>query len=459
MAVEPVVGVDYTFLGGGADRAAAQEVRGQRDVEDFADATARVAVELFGDLGGELLGHRDPRGVGSAVALPRGQHPPAEQSPPGVGGQRVVQGLHDQADDGPLRPAAHGQAAHEEVGLGGDYAEEAQPAGDASPAGDLHGGEQPHRVGAFAVADRLDVRVRVRVHGGGDRHALREVLGRAYRLGHRADEGFGIGAGERAELGGDAGQEPGVAHGVQEALRAVGASSEHDVAGGERAGGAPGAESTGGYGVDRIAAAEGGRAFADRYHGGHGVDDGAMALREVQVVLGEHVFCAVPTTGHALPALQAGAPGRAGTPEVGVAAGFAGGDRLGGRPVLAVAKEDADRGEVEGGADPHGLGGVAQVDVRRGDGGVGPHPEHAFGLVVEGGEFFSPVGDVPPLRVVVEVVQWFVEGVGVVEGAAADPGPSQDHDVAQQVDALDAEEPQPRRPEEVARSEERRVGK
>src|SRR5690606_6415423 len=76
-------------------------------------------------------------------------------------------------------------------------------------------------------------------------------------------------------------------------------------------------------------------------------------------------------------------------------------------------------------------------------------PEHAPGLVVVGLQLLLPVGDVPPLRVLEEGLGRHVQGVGVVEGAAADPRAGQDHDVAQQVDALDAVHAQPGGPQVV----------
>src|SRR6266581_2980442 len=52
--------------------------------------------------------------------------------------------------------------------------------------------------------------------------------------------------------------------------------------------------------------------------------------------------------------------------------------------------------------------------------------EHPFGLVVVGLELGPPVGELAPLRVVEELTRRPVQGVGVVEGTAADPGASQD---------------------------------
>ena len=65
-------------------------------------------------------------------------------------------------------------------------------------------------------------------------------------------------------------------------------------------------------------------------------------------------------------------------------------------------------------------------------------PEHPLGLGVERRQLGAPVGDVRPLRVGEERGRRLVEGVGVVERAAADPGAGQDHHVLEQVDPLQA---------------------
>src|SRR5260370_664300 len=74
------------------------------------------------------------------------------------------------------------------------------------------------------------------------------------------------------------------------------------------------------------------------------------------------------------------------------------------RLLAGLAEEHADRREVEGAADAHLLGDVPHVHVGGGQRGVGDDAEHPFRLVVERGQLRAPVGDVAPVRVVVEGV-------------------------------------------------------
>ena len=75
--------------------------------------------------------------------------------------------------------------------------------------------------------------------------------------------------------------------------------------------------------------------------------------------------------------------------------------------------------------------------------------EHPGRRVVVRGELGLPVGEVAPLRVVVERARRSVEGVRVVEATAAHTRPGEDHDVGQFVDALDAIAAEPWRPQVV----------
>jgi hypothetical protein len=180
------------------------------------------------------------------------------------------------------------------------------------------------------------------------------------------------------------------------------------------------------------------RVVRDRHDRRQGVDDRARLLGQVEVVLVEGVLRAVAAARHALAALRARLARRARPAEVRVGHLLA---RLGAcrtLGVLAVPEEDADRRHVEAVADAHPLGGRLQVDVGGGHRRVEPYAEHALGLVVVRLQLLLPVGDATPLGVVEEGLRRYVEGVGVVEGAAADACAREDHDVAQQVDALDA---------------------
>ena len=88
-----------------ADRRAAEEVRGQRDVEQLAPGAARDAVDLLGDAPGDLVARRDPRRVRLAVALLADHRCGSRAwSALGEGRDRVVQVLHDQRDHRALTP-------------------------------------------------------------------------------------------------------------------------------------------------------------------------------------------------------------------------------------------------------------------------------------------------------------------------------------------------------------------
>ena len=167
--------------------------------------------------------------------------------------------------------------------------------------------------------------------------------------------------------------------------------------------------------------------------------DPRPALGEAQVVLGHRVLRVVPAAGHARAALHAAVALRADAPEVGVLRGDA----------RALAEEHAHRRERERVADPHVLGDLGEDVVER---GAPRHPvdaEHPRGLVVVRGELGLPVGDARPLRVLEELLRRDVERVRVDQRAAADPGAAQHHGVGQQVDALDAVEPEAGRVEEA----------
>src|SRR5208282_1777378 len=69
VAVHPLVWVDDPVLRAVADRGAAEEVRGQRDVEQLAPSSAGDPVDLGGDAAGHLVADRDPGWVRLAVAL------------------------------------------------------------------------------------------------------------------------------------------------------------------------------------------------------------------------------------------------------------------------------------------------------------------------------------------------------------------------------------------------------
>jgi len=100
--------------------------------------------------------------------------------------------------------------------------------------------------------------------------------------------------------------------------------------------------------------------------------------------------------------------------------------------------------------DAHLLGDLAHDLVGRCDRRVRRDPEHPARLVVVRRELDLPVGDAGPLRILEEGARRLVEGVRVVERAAAHACAGHDQDVGQQVDALDAEALHLRRPEVAA---------
>ncbi|SLC63082.1 Uncharacterised protein [Mycobacteroides abscessus subsp. massiliense] len=102
MAVDSLVRVDHPRLGRIADGATTDEMRRQRDVHRIQMRTARVSVDLVGHTACDIVGHRDPVRIRFSGTLFRG-HLLAEHSAFEVGGQRVVQRLHHQHDDGVLR--------------------------------------------------------------------------------------------------------------------------------------------------------------------------------------------------------------------------------------------------------------------------------------------------------------------------------------------------------------------
>ena len=157
VAVDAVVRVDDPGLGAVADGAAADEVRGQRHVERLADRAAGRAASSGRHPPDRLVRDRDPGRVRLAVAL----LDVSRTSRAGVflrlGGDRVVHGLHDQRDHGPLGPVLD-VVEVEDVALLAAPAPAARSSSAVGPvAVGQHGLQQRHRVAALAVADRLDV--------------------------------------------------------------------------------------------------------------------------------------------------------------------------------------------------------------------------------------------------------------------------------------------------------------
>ena len=235
VAVHPVVRVDDAVVGGQADHSPADEVRGHGGVDDLAPVAHGSALDDPGQATHRVVGDRDPARVRLALALPAAQPEPAGAGPLAEHDDRVVHVLHDQGDDVALGRASDPHRTQGVHGVGHHGLEPLLVARDALGAVAHHGAEQEHRVGALAVADRLDVRVRVGEERRGDGHAMGEVA-LARRCGvHDADQGLGVGPGQCAQprrQGGELaiGPQP-----VQQALGPPGAGREDHVLGGERA--------------------------------------------------------------------------------------------------------------------------------------------------------------------------------------------------------------------------------
>ena len=296
-----------------------------------------------------------------------------------------------------------------------------------------------HRVEALAVAHRLDVGVGVGVEARGDRDAV-GVVGRVVLGGDGAEDRLGVGARQVAEPPGQPGQVALVLHPVQQLLGAERRGRHHDVLGGEDllAAGRLGLREPHADVVPALVA----RARRDPGDRGERQDRGAVLLGEVEVVLDQRVLGVVAAAAHALAAVEARTPRRARSAEERVR------DLLA-RRLAGPAEEDADRGGVEGVADAHVAGDLLHDVVRGRADRVLDDAEHPLGLVVVGRELGLPVGDVAPLRVVVERRQRLVERVRVDQRPAADARAGHDHRVADRVDPLDAVHPERRRPQEV----------
>ena len=102
VAVHAVVGVHDPRRGSVTDCAAAEEVRGHRDVEDLADTVGGEAVDMAGQSSEHLCRNGYRRRVGSAFTLPGRHLPPPERGAPGMEGDRVVQVLHGHRGDAAL---------------------------------------------------------------------------------------------------------------------------------------------------------------------------------------------------------------------------------------------------------------------------------------------------------------------------------------------------------------------
>ena len=322
--------------------------------------------------------------------------------------------------------------------MAGSGARQLQRPRHARAVADQDGVERADRVGRVAVDHGLDMGLRVGVDRAGDRDAAHDV-GRAGRQ-RDGEDRLRVGAHQLAEAVGDARQrarEPGR---CEQAVGAERAGGHDHAAGGERAA-APAQPCAGMLGRHLVAAgAVGGAERLDVDHHALGQHLGAGALGQPQVVLDERVLGAVRAAHHAAPAAHAARAVRPGAVEV----------RIGNRLPRARAEEHAHARLGIGVLDADLARVLAQQVIGVIVLVVGDDAEHPLGLVVVRSEVGLPVGQLAPLRVLVEAPARPVERVRVAERAAADPGAAHDRDVLEQRQPEDPAQPEPRRPEVAA---------
>ena len=269
---------------------------------------------------------------------------------------------------------------------------------------------------------------------------MRIVVLRIVFRGHRAEDRFGVGTGQRAHRVGDIRK--------RRALRSV-----EKLLGVERSGR-----------DDHLICGEGALTRAERtprrrapgvdlprpvgtlresVDGGAVDDRCSVALGETEVVLHQGVLRAHPAAGHARPALGAGGPLGSGSTEIRVRHGLARHSRQAGLGT----EEHSDRRRGEGVGRAHLFGDGTHHPIRFCDSGIGDDAQHPSRLLVMRCELGLPVGDVVPLGIGEERSRRLVQGVGVVERATADARSRHDHHVFECVDALNPVQPELRRPE------------
>ncbi len=163
---------------------------------------------------------------------------------------------------------------------------------------------------------------------------------------------------------------------------------------------------------------------------------GSRLLGEVEVVLDQGVLGVVAATGHAGAAVDAGLAGGAGPTE----------ERVLDLRTGLGAEQHAHVCWVEGVADSVLTGKRLHDVIGWRVTLIGRHAQHLLGLCVVGCELGLPVRDVSPLRVGVEVVERFVQRVGVDQRASSDACTTRDQHVLEECDAHDAEAARPRCP-------------
>ena len=409
-------------------------MRGQRHAEGLADGAVGLPgahhprQPAYGVVGGRDVGR-----VGRAVALHRGHVADAGPRCAPHGRDRVVQGLHDQGDDGAPRPGVEVVEVLEAVALLPQLLAPGPPARLVGDLVDQHRRHQRHHVASRGRS--APARCGCARRGGSDEviatpsdQSTASSLAVAPRI---ASELVRVRTPSRSEIARQLALrlEP-----VEQPLGAEGRRGEDDLVGGERPGGRAARQlRLGPAGRDLVAAAGAGAYVG---HRGERVHDGTVLLGEVEVVLHQGVLGVVPAPGHAGAAVDAGGALGSGAAEV----------RVG--HLLAL-----------------GLVRVRRRRPRRASGGTcRPRPSPRRPSSSPRRRASSWVLDARPASAwpgrsrarssdfqsvmcahggsLVERVQGLVERVGVDQRAATDAGAGEDEAVVDEVDALDAVEPQ-----------------
>ncbi len=195
-----------------------------------------------------------------------------------------------------------------------------------------------------------------------------------------------------------------------------------------------------GTGADRTDFITSGRQRTNRLSLGVGENPDAQFLSQVKIVVVEGVLRVPTATGHAFTAFTAAGTGRPGTSEIGVR------DLDTGLLLTGPAEKNAHVGQTECIAGTHFLGDRPVHLVSMGGRRVGYHPEHPLSLVVVGRELLSPIGDMTPLTIGVESVQWTVERVRVNNRTTTDSRPGKNEETADHINFLKSVATKSRRP-------------
>jgi hypothetical protein len=427
------------MVGAAPDHGAAQDVRGRRDVRERLENHAlRDAARLSGQHFRRLVRDGMNVGFGFSGSCSVVSEIPAEQAAFRPEGDRVVQGLHHEEDDGALGPAPRPERAQESDGVPNHRGQPLERARQSRALAGEQRVQERHRVGVATEGVELDVRVRPRMDARADHHVVPDVL-RALRQGHGLD-GFAVGPDQLSEPIADARQRAAELALRQQLVRAERAGREHHAARPEFPAllAEPGAGALGG---DEVAVAA--VCGADGAH----VDDLALGmdvdpelLGEPQVVFHQRVLGARAAALQAFPAEGAAGALRSLAAEVGIR-----------DPLARRAEEDAAGRAREGVFHAEVTADLLEQFLALAAARHRLHAQHAFGGVVVRPERGFPVVEPGPLGVLVEGGGGPVEGIGIDQAAPADAGAARNEDVLEGGQPQDAAQPERWQPVEVPR--------